>query len=173
VKLFLAAVLCTLFCLPLAAEEAKALADISEAKTACLVNRGTDLGTVDGVRDKLQQWGRWKLVPRPEDADLLLIISDQEITAGSVSTASGFVTGSGRYASGSSMGFGIPLVFPKVFLSVVDRRSGDIFTFVSVVRRRHISGAPAYLVATLKGQLDKHEHRDEHQDEPRASASDR
>lgn len=160
-KLFLAAILCTLFCLPLAAQESKPLTDISEAKTACVVNRGTDLATVDGVRDKLQQWGRWKLVPRPEDADLLLIISDQEVTAGSVSTASGFASGSGHYASGSSTGFGVPLVIPKVFLSVVDRRSGDIFTFVSAVRRRHISGSPAYLVTTLKGQIDKHEHRAE------------
>jgi len=71
-KLFVATALCALLCLPLTAG---ALTDISEAKTACMVNRGTDLKTMDDIREKLQQWGRWKIVSHPEDADLLLIIS--------------------------------------------------------------------------------------------------
>ena len=158
-KLLLATVLCALLCLPISAEETKSLTDISEAKTAYLVNRGTDLSTMDDVRDKLRQWGRWKLVSHPEEADLLLVLSDQEIAAGSIGTASGFATGYGNYATGSSTSFGAPIVIPKVFLSAVDRQSGNVFTFVSAVRRRHIGGSPAYLVSQLKGQIEKHERR--------------
>ncbi len=158
-KLFLPTVICCLLCLPLAAKEIRSLTDISEAKTAYLVNQGTDLGTVDDVREKLQEWGRWKLVSHPEEADLLLILSEQEIAAGSVSTASGYATGSGHYATGSSTAIAAGIAIPKVFLSAVDRQSGNIFTFVSAVRRRHIGGSPAYLVSQLKGQIEKHEHR--------------
>jgi hypothetical protein len=44
-----------------------------KAKTAYLLNRGVNHETVDGVRDKLQEWGCWKLVERAESADLLLV----------------------------------------------------------------------------------------------------
>lgn len=154
-KLFLATVLCALLCLPLAAEEAKPLADISEAKTACLVNRGTDLKMMDDVREKLQQWGRWKLVSHPEEADILILLSNEEIASG----VDGPVA-SGNYAAGSSNAIGLPLVIQKVFISIVDRESGDILTFASAIRRRHlISGLPAYLVGSLKSQIEKHESR--------------
>jgi hypothetical protein len=160
VKLFLAAVLCTLFCLPLAAEEAKALTDISEAKTACLVNRGTDLGVVDEVRDRLKKWGRWKLVPRPEEADLLLVLSEQQMS-GSISTATGAASGYGHYAAGSSMGLAVPILMRKVFLTVVDRRADTPLTFVSSDRAHIFKQTSAWLVDKLKDQMDKHEHRDE------------
>jgi len=144
----------------LAVANAQSLTDISEAKTACLVNRGTDLKTMDDVREKLQQWGRWKLVAHPEDADLLLVLSNQEVVAGSVGTASGYATASGHYASGSSTGIAAPIVLAKIFLAAVDRQSGDIFTFVTATRRRHlIAGDTAYLVNSLKAQIEKHEHR--------------
>jgi hypothetical protein len=154
-KLFLATVLCALLCLPVAAEETKHLTDISDAKTACLVNRGTDLKMMDDVREKLQQWGRWKLISNPDEADILLLLSNEEIASGSVGTVA-----SGNYAAGNTNAVGLPLVIQKVFISVVDRQSGTILTFVSAIRRRHlISGLPAYLVGSLKSQIEKHESR--------------
>jgi hypothetical protein len=160
--LFVLLLLTTSFaCLPLAAEEPKPITDISEAKSACLVNQGTDLGTVDDVREKLKEWGRWKLVSHPEEADLLVVVSEQQIVAGSISTANGYASGYGHYATGSSTAIGAPLIIPKVFLSVVDRQSGNIYTSVSATRRRHIGGSPAYLVSKLRDQIEKHERRRE------------
>jgi hypothetical protein len=133
--------------------------DISAAKTACVINKGTDLGTIDDVREKLQQWGRWKLVARPEEADILLVVSDQEVAVGAISTANGYASGNGNYTTGSSTGISAPLVIPKVFLTAVDPKTGNIFTFVSAARRRHIGGSPAYLVSKLREQIEKHEKR--------------
>ena len=51
------------------------------------------------------------------------------------------------------------LTCPEITAAAVDQRSGNIFTVVSAARRRHLSGAPAYLVSTLKGHIEKHELR--------------
>jgi hypothetical protein len=147
------------FSLSTVAEEAKGLTDISEAKTACLVNHGTELEIVDDVREKLQQWGRWKLVQRPEDADLLLILSDRQIAAGAIGTASGSATAYGSYATGNSVAIAAPLIIQKVFLAAVDRQSGNVFTVVSSERHHVVRKAPAWLVGRLKDQVEKHERR--------------
>jgi len=89
------AVLLALFCLlSFGQNQATAARDISEANTAYVLDRGADLQTMDGIRNKLRSWGRWKLVDRLEDADLLIIVSDREIGAGSISTANGSATAS-------------------------------------------------------------------------------
>jgi len=114
---------------------------------------------MDGVRDKLQQWGRWKLVQRAEDADLVIVLSSSEIAAGAISTAQGSATVVGNYASGNAVGLSAPFLIQKTFLTVVDSKSGNIYTAVDALARRHINGIPNYLVNRLKGQLEKHERR--------------
>jgi len=49
------------------------------------------------------------------------------------------------------------LLIRKVFLTVADRRSDNIYTTVSAVARRHVTGIPNYLVNSLKGQIEKHD----------------
>jgi hypothetical protein len=53
---------------------------LSDIRTVCLINTNADLDVFDKLRVRLQEWGRWKIVEQPEQADLLLVLSqDREI----------------------------------------------------------------------------------------------
>ncbi len=147
-----------------ATEPNSPLTDISDAKTACLINDGTDLDLTDAVRDKLKEWGRWKLVQRPEDADLLLVLSRQDVT-GAVSIGSASVNSYGSHASGSSVGVAAPFADEKVFFSAVDRVSGQKFVTVSSYRRHLMRPASSWLVGRMKDQIERHDKR--YQSKPR------
>jgi hypothetical protein len=56
-------------------EKPSGLTNIRNVKTVCLVNQSTDFVVFDHLPEKLKQWGRWTIVERPEDADLLLVFS--------------------------------------------------------------------------------------------------
>jgi hypothetical protein len=56
-------------------ENPSGLTNIRNAKTVYLVNQSTDFVVFDHLPEKLKQWGRWTIVERPEDADLLLVFS--------------------------------------------------------------------------------------------------
>jgi hypothetical protein len=127
--------------------------DIRQAKSVYLVNKGTDMDVFDHLAEKLQEWGRWTIVTRPEKADLLLLFADSQIYLGSMNTAS--VTGSGTYASG--VGTSVPLLSMPRFLVAIDRASGRQLTAVRC-ERRAINGAgrtAGVLVSRMKKQVEK------------------
>jgi len=129
--------------------------DIRQAKSVYLVNRGTDSDVFDHLAEKLQEWGRWTIVTRPEKADLLLVFADSQIYLGSMNTAS--ATSSGTYSSG--VGTSVPLMSMPRFLAAVDRATGRQLIAVRC-ERRAINGASrtaAVLVSRMRKQVEKPE----------------
>lgn len=98
-------------------ETPKGIADIRDAKTAYLVNRSNDLRVFNELPQKLAEWGRWKLVDRPEQADIVLVLADSNIPLGVMSTAS--VNSYGGHSSGTGMT--IPLMSFDRYLIAFDR----------------------------------------------------
>ena len=68
------------------------LADINQAKTAHLANRSTDNDVFNHLAEKLEKWGRWKLVERPEDADIVVVFSATQVYVGSITSGSVYGT---------------------------------------------------------------------------------
>jgi len=129
------------------------LDDIREAKTVYLVDKGTDVNVFDHLGEKLQKWGRWTIVTRPEQADVLLVFAESQTYLGSMSTAS--VTSSGMHASG--VGTSVPLLSMPRFLMAVDRASGRQLMAVSCERRGSASYTAGVLVTRMKKQIEKPE----------------
>jgi len=50
----------------------------SDVRTVCLVNSDADLDVFDKVRAQIEEWGHWKVVERPDQADLLLVLSQRK-----------------------------------------------------------------------------------------------
>jgi len=132
------------------AGSSQGLNDITDAKTACLVNRGVDLSIMDSVREKLEKWSRWKLIETQDQADLLLILSAQEITSG----IGGAVVATSPTSAVAVAG---PLPDEKLFFAAVDRRTGNLFIVVSSYRHHLVRKAPAWLVIRMKEQVERHE----------------
>jgi hypothetical protein len=131
------------------------LDDIRQAKFVYLVNKATDFDVFDHLPEKLKEWGRWTIVTRPEDADLLLVFAENQIYVGSLTTAS--VSSSGTQASG--MGTSAPLLSQPRFLVAVDRASGRQLLAVRC-ERREISGSgrtAGVLVNRMRKQVERGE----------------
>jgi hypothetical protein len=129
------------------------LDDIRQAKSVYLVDKGTDTGVFDHLSERLQKWGRWTIVTRPEQADLLLVFTSNQAYFGSMTTAS--VTSSGTYASGT--GTSIPLMSLPRFLIAIDRASGRQLMAVSCERRGSASYTSGVLVNRLRKKIEKPE----------------
>jgi hypothetical protein len=105
--------------------------DIQQAKSVYLVDKGADLGVFDHLAERLQKWGRWAIVARPEQADLSLVFAENDMYLGSMNTAT--VTSSGTYAPG--VGTSVPLLSMPRILAAVDRATGRQLIAVSCQRR--------------------------------------
>ena len=51
-----------------------------DIRTVCLINTNADLDVFDKLRGRVQEWGRWTIVEQPEQADLLLVLSQNRET---------------------------------------------------------------------------------------------
>jgi hypothetical protein len=134
----------------------KGLTDIHEAKSVYLLNKGTDLKVFDNLAEKVRKWGRWTIVTRPEEADVLLVFAENQIYLGTMSSAS--VTSSGTYASG--VGTSVPLMSVPRFLIAVDRASGRQLMAVSCERRLAAGYTAGVLVNRMRKQIEKSEKPD-------------
>lgn len=126
------------------------LTDIRQAKTVYLDNKSTDFKVFDNLAKKLKEWGFWTVVDRPEDADLVLVFSEQSNYVGAYNTGS--VYGSGTYASGSSMS--IPLMSQSRFLIAVDRLSSRQLGAVSCERRTSSGYTAGVLVNRMRKRVE-------------------
>ncbi|HET9742674.1 MAG TPA: hypothetical protein VFQ00_07995 [Terriglobales bacterium] len=131
------------------------ITDIRQAKTAYLVNQSTDLKLYNDLATKLEKWGQWKLVERPEDADIILVLAESNVALGSMSTAS--VSGTGNYASGT--GFAVPLMSFKRFLIVLDRASHRQLLAVDHQRTMTATYTASALVNRMRKQVEKLDKR--------------
>lgn len=114
-----------------AKSESAGLTNIQQAKTVYLDDKSTDFKVFDNLSKKLKDWGAWTVVDRLEDADVVLVFSEQSNYIGAYNTAN--VYGSGTYASGSGMS--VPLMSYPRFLIAVDRASSRQLGAVSCERR--------------------------------------
>jgi hypothetical protein len=69
----------------------------------------------------LAKWDRWRIVADPQQADLIIRITDG--SDGTVGLASGSSTNVGSSSQGTAVMLGVPL--HHYYLNVIDRRSGN------------------------------------------------
>jgi len=53
---------------------------IRDIRMVCLINTNADLEVFDKLSAEVQDWGRWKIVEKPDQADLLLVLSQSRET---------------------------------------------------------------------------------------------
>ncbi len=136
-----------------ATKKAMGLGSIRDAKTIYLVNQSTDVKVFDQLREKLKEWGRWKIVDREDDADLLLVLSLSSAYVGSVST--GTASGTATYSSG--IGTSVALINGYFYLIAVDRVSHRQLTAASTIRHTISSQSVSGLMNQIKKQTEKPE----------------
>jgi hypothetical protein len=127
--------------------------DIRKTKTVYLLNRSTDQRVFDHLEAKLKQWGRWTLVERQEDADLVLVFSEKGSYLGSVSTSS--AVGSGTYASGT--GTSIAIVSDQRFLIAVEPQTERQLVVISCERRAGAGYTAGVLINRMRKYIEKQE----------------
>jgi hypothetical protein len=127
------------------------LTDIRAARTAYLINQSTDNKVFNELPKRLEKWGKWKLVERPEDADILLVFSASQVFFGSMTTGS--VYGTGTYATGTATS--VPLMSLPRYLTAVDRTSNRQLLAVSCERRLGSGYTAGVLVNRMRKEIDK------------------
>ncbi len=140
------------------AEKPSGLSDIHDAKSVCLINRGADLAVFNHLQERLQKWGRWTVVTRADEADLLLVFASNQMYLGTMNTAS--VASSATYASGTGMS--LPLMSLPRFLAAVDRISGQELMAVSCERRGGAGYTAGVLVNRMRKQIERSGKPDSH-----------
>jgi len=101
-----------------------------QAKTVCLVNQTQIASLGDKAFDELTKWGRFKIVQKPEDADLVLALSATSTVTGfdtrTSGNTSGTVDNSGNVnLSGDSTSRSRATTVSYTYLTAIDPKSGD------------------------------------------------
>lgn len=131
-------------------ETPKGIADIRDARTVYLVNRSNDLRVFNELPKKLAEWGRWKLVDRPEDADIVLVLAESNVSLGMMSSAS--VNSYGGNSSGTGMT--IPLMSFDRFLIAFDRATRRQLIAVDHQRTMAASYTAGALVKRMRKEIE-------------------
>ncbi|MFP5234559.1 MAG: hypothetical protein ACLGSD_01545 [Acidobacteriota bacterium] len=131
-------------------EAPRGIAHIGDAKTAYLVNRSNDLRVFNELPKKLAEWGRWKLVDRPEEADIVLVLADSNIPLGVMSTAS--VNSYGGHSSGTGMT--IPLMSFDRYLIAFDRATHRQLAAIDHQRTMTASFTAGALVKRMRKEVE-------------------
>lgn len=115
----------TLLCCQVDAVQQKSFAPLPEkialAKKVFLVNESGTAKLGDELYRQLVRWNRWQVVTDKGNADLILVLNQQETVTGVVSTLSGAATG--QTVSGT--GVAVPVKTQKWYLHVVDANTGE------------------------------------------------
>jgi len=103
---------------------------ILQAKSVCLVNQTQFASLGDKAFDELTKWGRFKIVQKPEEADLVLALSATSTVTGSNTRTSGSTSGtvdntgnvdlSGRSTSRSQS-----TTVSYTYLTAIDPKTGN------------------------------------------------
>lgn len=99
---------------------------VIQAKTVYIVNLAGNAAFRDKAYDEITKWGRYKVVSKREDADLIFVLSAREYTTTMVtnSNTTGTVDGSGNVnLQGQSQTTAVE--HGTTFLTVADPKSGD------------------------------------------------
>jgi len=122
----------------------------SDIRTVYLINADADMGVFDEISAEVKAWGHWKIVEQPEQADLLLILSEYKETDALMPHPRTIFE---LYA---------PYHWPTateidtLTLAAVDRAADRQLLTVSCSRHR-LPKAPEYLVSRLRKKIEKRE----------------
>jgi hypothetical protein len=143
-----------LFAVSLSATEHAPLPTVLlSAKTVYLLDASNDSAVFDHIYERLEKWGRWRVVADQKDADLVLTISDQNISYGAISSAS--AVASPGYAGATATS--VPLLsFPRI-LTIFDRATGEQLFRVSCERRLRASYTAGVLVNRTRRRIERSE----------------
>lgn len=102
---------------------------ILQAKIICLMNQTQIASLGDRAFDELMNWGRFKIVQKPEDADLVLVLSATSTVTGFDTHTSGNTTGtvddSGNVElSGQSTSRSRARTVSYTYLTAIDPKTG-------------------------------------------------
>lgn len=93
---------------------------VSNAKTVFIVNDSGTAKLGDAFYREVTKWNRWQVVTDRGKADLVLVVSESSVVAGSITTATASATGT--TATGSSIS--APLISQGWYLHVIDEKTG-------------------------------------------------
>jgi len=119
----------------------------SDLPTVFLINRNADLGTFEHVSANVTASGRWKIVEKPEDADILLVLSEKKETTMVTFNPNGVFMGV------YYLGWPTAIEVDTLTLAVVKRATGRELLTVSCARHRFPS-APRWLVSRVNKKLE-------------------
>ena len=129
---------------------------LSGLRTACLTNVNADQIVFDHVKAAVQQWGRWKIVGKPEDADVLLVLSEEIETATLLFNPTPIFESNVYY-----LHWPISTIELDTFtLVAVDRATGRQLLTLRCARQHH-PAPPKWLVSHLRNKIEKRERMGE------------
>jgi hypothetical protein len=137
---------------------------IIQAKTVCLMNQTQYASLGDKAFDELTKWGRFKIVQKPEEADLVLVLSATSTVTGSDTRTSGNTSGtvdnSGNVdLSGRSTSRSRATTVSYTYLTAIDPKTGthlwsDVKQWGSLL---HPVSATQSLVKELRDRIKEQE----------------
>jgi hypothetical protein len=134
---------------------------VIQAKTVYIVNLAGNAAFRDKAYDEITKWGRFKVVSKREDADLIFVLSAREYTTAMVtnSNTTGTVDESGNVnQQGQSQTSTV--VHGTTFLTVADPKSGDELWSDSKAWGSLLTGfhsATRGLIENLRKRIDEQE----------------
>jgi hypothetical protein len=121
---------------------------VLSAKTIFLASDSVDHKVFDHLAPKLNEWGRWRLVERRQDADIVLVFAERQTNVGAMATG----TTTGNVASATA----VPLTSDQRFLIALDK-DGEKYVLVSCERRLGAGYTAGVLVNRLKKRIEQAE----------------
>lgn len=103
--------------------------EILRAKSVCIVNQTKSASLGDRAYDEISKWGRFKVVAKPEDADLVLVLSASSHVTGYDTNSNGQTNGTAGddgnvQLSSNTNSHSEAVIVSFTYLTVVDRKSG-------------------------------------------------
>ena len=127
---------------------------LSDLGTVCLTNANADQIVFDNLKATVQQWGRWKIVGKPEEADVLLVLSEK------IETATLLFNPAPIFESIPYFHWPTGTIEVDTFtLVAVDRATGRQLLTLRCARH-HFPSPPRWLVSRLRNKVEKSEKSD-------------
>jgi len=120
----------------------------TDIRTVYLINTDADLDVFDKLRADVQEWGHWKIVEQPDQADLLLVLSQDRESDFSAHPPRELFELYAPYH------WPAPGELDTVTLTAVDRATDRQLLRVSCARH-HFPAASEWLVSRLRKKIAK------------------